>query len=202
MRQESKVPLFDRSVSAFVEATFIDGITWDEIQATQDDWAPEMKALLDKLEAAKYPKEKWPEHSHWNWRLKALQAIVEDQRLFGLHRENRMQGLMMLKPEAKSKLEPKAKQVYIEYVTSAPWNLDIEGVQRGRYKQVGRIMLASAVQLSREQGFRGRVGLYALPQTVTWYQDRGMVEVQSAQIKRLRYFELTPEASQAFLPEN
>ena len=113
-----------------------------------------------------------------------------------------MQGLMVLQPNAKSKLDPKLKLVYIEYLSAAPWNLDYENVQVGRFKQIGRIMLASAVQLSREFGFTGRVGLYALPQAVSWYVRQGMIEVPSATLKRLRYFEFTPELAQVFLPEN
>ena len=55
MSQESKVPLFDRSANAFVDATFIDGVTWDEIGAAQDLWTPAMKQLLDQLDAAQVP---------------------------------------------------------------------------------------------------------------------------------------------------
>lgn len=200
-RRESKVPIFDRSAQDYVDATFIDGVTWEEVADTQSVWKPAMKDLLEKLELASVPEDKWPEHKHWDWRLKFLMGTVEGLRFFGVHHELLMQGMMIVKPEAKSKLSPKAKLVYVEYVASAPWNLSIPQVQRGRFGQVGRVLLAAAVQLSRESSFDGRVGLLALPQAVSWYQDLKMVEVPEADIDRLRYFELTPEQSREFLPE-
>ncbi len=72
MRQESKTPLFDRLANEFVEATFIDGVSWDEIEAAQDAWTPAMKQLLDRFIAAQVPRDKWPEHLHWNWKMKAM----------------------------------------------------------------------------------------------------------------------------------
>ena len=202
MRQVSKTSVFDRSATGYVEVDFIDGITWEEIVEAQSVWRPAMKDLTEKLELARYPKENWPEHKHWDWRLKFLMGEVEGLRLFGIHHELLMQGLMMVKPQAKSKMNPGQKLVYIDYLASAPWNLSFKGVQMGRFGQIGRVFLASAVQLSQESGFSGRVGLLALPQAVSWYQRQGMVEVPSAASGRLRYFEMTPDIANVYTQEN
>jgi hypothetical protein len=199
MRQISKVELFDRSAKSFVAVEFIDGVTWDEIVAAHATWTPAMKELIQKLKAANVPKDKWPEHKHWDWRFKALMGEIEGQRLFGITHDLQMQGLMMVKPEAKSKLEKDKSLVYIDYLAAAPWNLPYEGIQVGRFKQIGRVFLAAAIQLSTEMGFNGRVGLLSLPQAVSWYQKQGMIEVPAAALKSLRYFEMTPSVATKYL---
>jgi hypothetical protein len=201
MRQESKAPIFDRSAKDYVEATLIDGVTWEEIVDAQSVWRPAMKDLTEKLDLAKVPQDRWPEHKHWDWRLKFLMGEVEGLRLFGLHHELLMQGLMMVKPQAKSKLDTSKKVVYIDYLASAPWNLSVKGAQVGRFGQIGRVFVAAAVQLSQESGFSGRIGLYALPQAVSWYEGLAMIEVPSAATSGLRYFEMTQETASIFLEE-
>lgn len=66
---------------------------------------------------------------------------------------------------------------------------------------MGRVLLATAVQLSRDNGFDGRIGLFALPQAVQWYQMQYMTEIPEEADHGLRYFEMTAEAAREFLPE-
>jgi hypothetical protein len=199
MKQISKVEIYDQSAKSFIAVEFIDGVAWDEVVHSHAAWNPAMKELLEKLKLAKVPPGKWPEHRHWDWRLKALMGEIEGQRIFGIRHDLQMQGLMMAMPKEKSKLEPAKSLVYIDYLAAAPWNLSYPGIQVGRFKQIGRVFLAAAVQLSTESGFEGRVGLLALPQSVSWYQKQGMTEVAEAAIKRLRYFEMTPSDAKRFL---
>ncbi len=203
MRQISRTVIFDRSANDDVEVDLIDGISWQEVVDTQSVWKPAMNELLTKLDRAGIPKVEWPEHKHWDWQLKFLLGEVQGLRLFGIHHELLMQGLMMVNPVAKSKLLPGSgdKLVYVDYLAAAPWNLTHRPVQRGRFGQVGRILLAEAVKLSRVSKFDGRIGLLALPQAVTWYVKQGMTEVPAAAYESLRYFEMTPDAARQFLPE-
>lgn len=203
MSEQSPTFLFARETGELVPVTFHDGITSAEISAAQLSWAPKMAQLQTELEKAGVSKELWPEHRYWNWNVKFLKTLIEDDiRLFGLEHEAEMQGLIFATPNRKSKLDPKKRLVYVDYLATAPWNLSYKTVQQGRFKLVGSVLLAAAVQLSRDEGAEGRVGLYALPQSVSWYQKLHFTEVASAAQDKLRYFELQPDQAKEFLPEN
>ncbi len=70
-----------------------------------------------------------------------------------------------------------------------------------RYGLVGRVLIATAVQLSLEEGFRGRIALHSLPQAETFYEKNcEMTDLGLDQKKEgLRYFEMTPAQAAAFL---
>jgi hypothetical protein len=201
MREISFVPIFDRAAGRYVEAEFIDGVTWDEIAETQARWSVAMQDLVARLAAANVPGEKWPEHAHWDWRIKYWIGEAEGHRRFGIRLGYKMQGLMLVVPSAESKLVAGQKAVYIDYIATAPWNERYEGAQDGQFAQVGSVLIQQAVDLSRKYGFSGRIGLYALPQAVEWYIKLGMTEVRASLKDGLRYFEMTPEAARQFVPE-
>jgi len=109
---------------------------------------------------------------------------------------------MILKPKDRSKLDPGECMAYIDYVATAPWNLHCPPIQVGRLKLIGSIFLRAAIQVSDLHACHGRVGLYALPQAVKWYQDLGMLELPSAILRNgLRYFEMGPDTAQQFISE-
>ena len=64
-----------------------------------------------------------------------------------------------------------------------------------------RVLIATAVQLSLEEGFRGRIGLHSLPQAETFYATNcGMTDLgKDTKKEGLRYFEMTPAQAAAFL---
>lgn len=203
MSEQSSTFLFASESGELVPVNFYDGVTPAQINAAQLSWAPRMERLQSELEKAGVSEERWPEHRHWNWNVKFLKTLIEDDlRLFGLEYEDEMQGLIFATPNRKSKLDPKKRLVYVDYLATAPWNLSYKNVQQGRFKLVGSVLLAAAVQLSRDEGTEGRVGLYALPQSVSWYQKLNFTEVVSAAQDKLRYFELQPDQAKEFLPEN
>ena len=74
-------------------------------------------------------------------------------------------------------------------------------VNTPRHGLVGRVLIATAVQLSQEEGFKGGVGLHALPQAETFYARQcGMTDLGKDMRKEgLRYFEMTPEQAADFL---
>ena len=203
MREISSTIVLDRKTNEYVDAELIDGVSWDKIVRTQLTWSSAMASLITNLKHAKFPIDRFPEHAHWDWQLKYLLGEFEGLRLFGIRCETHMQGLMMVKHAAPSKLrlDSEVRLVYVDYLASAPWNLRFDQVQIGRFGQVGRVLLAAAVQLSRKSGFNGRIGLFALPQAVRWYQMQGMAEVPEEADHGLRYFETTPEVAREFLPE-
>jgi hypothetical protein len=123
--------------------------------------------------------------------------------MFGVECEGEVQGLMLVstaRHRCRISEQKGKEQVYIDYVASAPWNapslIDIP-----RYSLVGRVLVSTAVQLSLEEGFRGRIGLHSLPQSETFYSENcGMTDLGKDMKKEgLRYFEMTTAQSAAFL---
>lgn len=209
MSERSRTYLFDRAISEYVDAEFIDGIKWPEIAAAESAWKPAMDELVRLLAEANVTKEKWPQHRYWNWNWKFLMSEVEGWRTFGVRRDLQIQGLMIADENRRSRIDADLGLTYINFVATAPWNLSFPPVQAGRYAQVGRVLFASAVQLSRESGHEGRVGLYAIRQSLGWYKGIGMVEFERENIEVmtndgvevLHYCEMTPETATTFLPE-
>jgi len=83
------------------------------------------------------------------------------------------------------------------------------GVKRNRgstptHKGIGTVLVAAAVQLSIDEGNKGRIGLHSLPQADSFYRDRcGMTDLgpdASYDPKvPLRYFEMTEAQATSYL---
>jgi hypothetical protein len=67
---------------------------------------------------------------------------------------------------------------------------------------VGRVLLATAIQLSLDEEFKGRIGLHSLPQSEPYYRDivnmRDLGPDENYQ-GQLRYFEFDEAGAQAFI---
>lgn len=158
------------------------------------------------MEASGIPQEKRPQHGHWDWRQKyeRTRGILAYQ-MFGLECQGEMQGLMLVQTAGKECRIPAQKGkplVYVYFIESAPWNSPLV-VPEPRFGQVGRVLMAAAIELSRSMEFSGRIGLHSLRQTESWYADRcGMTDLgpdPDPKTQHLRYFEVTPEQASAFL---
>jgi hypothetical protein len=122
MGQISSTTILDRKTDEYVDAELIDGVSWEEIVGTQLALGNAMAALLTTLKHANYPIDRFPEHAHWDWQLKYLLGEVEGLRLLGIRHDGQMQGLMMVKQAALSKLHSDSaeKLIYVDYLASAP----------------------------------------------------------------------------------
>lgn len=82
--------------------------------------------------------------------------------------------------------------VYVEFLETASWNAR-EFTDEPLYKGVGRRLMQAAARLSGDEGFSGRVGLHALPQSTPFYAGAcGMTALgPDAGYGDLEYFELT-----------
>lgn len=69
---------------------------------------------------------------------------------------------------------------------------------------VGSILMHAIVELSKEQEFKGRVGLHSLPQANSFYANTcGMTDLEIDPAKEgLHYFEMTPEQAEAFIAKS
>jgi hypothetical protein len=189
----SSVYLKNRVNGQLIEAFLIDGVTLAEVQRVESSWRP----IVEKSQAP-------VEHSHWDWRKKheAVAGLIA-YRMFGVECDDEMQGLMLVSTAGHACRIPSQRGkelVYVNFVATAPWN-SAAVVQTPRYSLVGRVFVATAIQLSREEGFRGRIGLHSLPQAESFYAEScGMTDLGIDRKKEnLRYFEMTPEQTEAYL---
>lgn len=125
---------------------------------------------------------------------------------FGVVFDKKWQGVMMTKTEPyKSRLgADKGKPLlYVDFLEIAPWNWTIKEIGwKGQYRLVGSVLLWRAVQQSMDEGFHGRVGLHALPQSEGFYtrEPFGMTPIGRDSNKQdLLYFEITRERAQEML---
>jgi len=70
-----------------------------------------------------------------------------------------------------------------------------------RYCGVGSIFIRTAIEVSRLEGFKGRIGLHSLPQSESFYGNKcGMTDLgKDSNYQDLRYFEMTPEQALSFV---
>ena len=204
MSDRSVTLLKDRRTGELVEAALIDGVSREDVESTESAWRPFLMKSLEERRRAGNSELTPPEHSHWDWRRKheAVRGLIA-YRMFGVECDGAMQGLMLASTAGhpcRIKDQKGKEQVYVDFVATAPWNSP-GLVEIPRFSLVGRVLIATAVQLSVEEGFRGRIGLHALPQAETFYaRNCGMTDLGNDKRKEeLRYFEMTPEQAAAFL---
>lgn len=205
MSTVSPVHLLDRKTDLLVEARLIDGLTREDVEKAEADWKPFLDEHVKRMEEAGVPKNQLPQHRHWDWREKYDVAEREylSHRIFGIECQSQMQGLMLVLTAGKHSLieTQRGKHlVYIHFLAAAPWNLP-SIVAEPRFSLVGSVLVATAIHLSMEEEFQGRIGLHSLPQADNWYRKTcGMTDLGPDQtVQNLRYFEMTPEQASGFL---
>lgn len=200
----SKAPIWlvDKHTGEAVEAILVDGITEAHLEDIEKYWMPELLAGLQRLQSAGVSQRDWPQSRHWSWREKVEQVReILAYRGFAIEQSGRTQGLMQVKTTEVCRLPSQRGKplVYIDYLETAPWN-QRELVERPRFSGIGSVMLATAIALSRDEGFFGRIGLHSLPQSEKFYEKAcGMTNLGGDLSKQgLPYFEMTPEQAAAF----
>ncbi|MCF8004045.1 MAG: hypothetical protein K9L32_07520 [Chromatiaceae bacterium] len=201
--QVSNVFLQDTHTGSAVAAQLIDGITEPHLDDVEEHWQQARVEGLYRLKSEGIAPKDWPQSWHWDWRKKqqTVRGILAC-RSFCIMCDGHVQGLMQvmttpvcLLPEQKGK-----PLVYVDYLEGAPWN-QAGFAKTPRFKGVGTVMLAAAVQLSRDEGFRGRLGLHSLPQSEPYYNRIGMESLGCDAAKQnLVYFEMTPQKAAEFYP--
>lgn len=193
----------DRRSGEYVDAILIDGVSREEVVAANLSWKSELQNALWRRTAEKTPTHH-PEHSHWDWQKKydATKDLLIYQML-GVKCAGEMQGLILLRTGNRFCRMPSQYGkglVEVMFLATAPWNTP-SITEEPRYSQVGTVLLASAIQISMDLEFSGRIGLHALPQAEKWYSGRcGMTDLgPDPNYNDLKYFEMTPEQASKFL---
>jgi len=189
-----------------VEAELWDDISPEHVALWAKDWKSEIDALRSRLTQNKVPRDKWPQDLQWDWSEKAdaTRATLANQR-FALTCEDRLQGLMLVnlvKATARLPEQYGKHLVYVDFVSTAPWNRP-DFVNQTQFVGVGSVFIRVAVELSRTEGFRGRIGLHALPQAEKFYRKTcGMTDLgPDTGYYGLTYFEMTETQATTFTTE-
>lgn len=195
--------LTDKRTGKSVAAELIDTISDADLHSVETDWRPVTNAKIRELMAQGTSPADWPEGWHWQWRDKmtAIRGLLAFH-TFALRCEGKLQGLMQLNTARyRGRVSEQAGKdlVYVDYVETAPWNRKAI-VAEPRFGGVGTIMIRAAIEVSRDQEFRGRIGLHSLPSAETFYADIcGMTDGGlDGTYEGLRYFEMTSAQADAF----
>jgi hypothetical protein len=205
------IQLVDLARGTTVDAELFDEVTLDHFIETQQQWRPLIIQATKRMVARGVAPQQQPRHWHWNWERKEQQLGQFGLSFYGVECANQLQGLLKLdlaRYTARIPSQQGAELAYIDYVEVAPWNLREIADELGivpKYATVGFNLFAAAIQLSKQIGYDGRVGLHSLPhpKTEQFYQKTcRMIPIERDPLKEdLLYFENTPELADLILSE-
>ncbi|MGE6699469.1 GNAT family N-acetyltransferase [Hyphomonas sp. NPDC076900] len=189
-----------------VDAELWDVISDKNLADWEAKWTPELIRLLGALYDKGVDRQLWPQSRHWDWRAKTV-AIESrlDRQCFSIVCEGMTQAMMITDLTKRARLPDQKNDhlVYIDFVEAAPWNRrEILG-ELPKFSGAGSILIRAAIEYSKVEGFKGRIGLHSLPQANDFYANRvRMTDLgQDSNYQNLRYFEMTPEQAEAFIRE-
>lgn len=111
----------------------------------------------------------------WPWEYKLRQAGREERfEAYALEVDELTQGLLFLETQwHRSGLPQRYPLVYVQAIASAPWNrISLEDPPY--FLGVGRSLLLFSRRRSEQLGYKGRVGLHALPSSEGFYHRANM----------------------------
>lgn len=195
-----------RATGEFVPATLYDEMAAADLLVVDGEWRSERSIVMQELLAARVPRNKWPQSLHWDWVKKAPMLEELGTMCFGIVCDSQWQGVMLAKASslhvARLAADKGKELLYVDFLEIAPWNWPIPEINRaGKYGAIGPVLFWKAVKLSEEEGFHGRVGLHALPQSEVFYTEVcKMTPIgRDASKQNLLYFELSRDEAQRIL---
>jgi hypothetical protein len=202
------IGLYDYQKKEVVDALLHVGLSEEQIRAAQSDWEPIRKRAIERLHRDGVPLDALPKHWGWDWTRKVSRLGSKVFGFYGIECEGKMQGMLEAAKEgylAKLASQKGKPLIYVRYIETAPWNLKLLE-PNPRYGGVGSKLIRAAVDLSLEEGYKGRIGLHSLPGNnkgePEWFY-RSTCKMESIEAERdgegLPYFELTPEKATEFL---
>jgi hypothetical protein len=114
---------------------------------------------------------------NWDWeRKQRLYGSRIGAESYALECEGRTQGLMLIETMGhRSWFEANRRIVYVHSIATAPWNRP-EIQMPPDYRLVGSALLGFARYRSERLGYRGIVGLHALPSAEAFYRRLNMMD--------------------------
>ncbi len=185
----------------------VSGLDAEHLDLVERAWSSTRADLMMNLTLGNVASERWPQSLHWDWSRKAPALKLLEVSGVGITCKSEWQGIMLThtaQEVARLGVDRGKPIVYVEFLETAPWNWRIDDVgQRPRFRGVGSLLLREAVRQSIREGFRGRVGLHALPQSESFYERICGMTRLDADAKKLNlvYFELSQADAPKFLKE-
>ncbi len=196
--------LLDARTGKATKATLSSGIGKPQLDDWENHWLPALwRGMLEQKRLNAPIKDWWQESQRWDWKDKTarIQGLIAYQ-AFHVACDGRTQGMMQVDlTKTANQNEQKGKPlVYVKYLETAPWNRS-SLYKPPYYHGVGTALIAAAITLSISEGYKGRIGLHALPQAEDFYANKcGMTDLGvDPSVEGLRYFEMTEEQAQSFL---
>jgi GNAT superfamily N-acetyltransferase len=197
------VALLNRGSKEFEEAQVYRELDQKNFDDFDQLWRPMLEARRAEFESWEAAAEGDAQDSHWHWAEKAVDASTSmADETYAVECAGETQGLMLVTSAAFAKLDIHRGReiVYVELIATAPWNRRGVVKEAMRYKGVGRVLIAEALNLSYHLEFSGRLGLHSLPQSESWYRDVAkFTDLGFDDEKRMQYFEVTEAQAAAFL---
>jgi hypothetical protein len=197
------VALQNRGSKEFEEAQLYRELDQKNFDDFEQLWRPMLEARRADFESWEAAAEGDAQDSHWQWAEKAVDASTSmADETYAIECAGETQGLMLVTSAAFARLDIHRGReiVYIELIATAPWNRPRLVKKAARYKGVGRVLIAEAINLSYHLEFNGRLGLHSLPQSQSWYRDVAkFTDLGYDDEKRMQYFEVTEAQAAAFL---
>lgn len=200
----SPVFLFDVEAGGAVAAELLDAITEKQLADYEAEWLPALQTALQRLNRANVAYARWPQTRHWDWRRKvaALQGMLGKPG-FSIVGNGVTQGMMytdMVGKRCRVAEQRGQHLVYVDFVENAPWNRAELLFDPPKFRGVGSVLIRAAVELSRREEFKGRIGLHSLPQANGFYANTcGMIDLGTDETYHgLRYFEMTSKQADVF----
>lgn len=213
MSQSEDVPLWDNARKGVEPATLWKQPAPELLLRAEEQWRGWMEGVA-AINASRGLGMQLPfTYAHWPWGYIAVRAskslreevyAVTHTTDAGTRKERVwVEGMMHLSTYEHPCVAESHKGkpgIYLDLIATAPWNLP-GALTPPRFKFVGAILMRQAIDVSRDLGFKGRIGLHSLDDAAAFYRKVGMVSLGRDPKKQdLEYFELEEAAAEAFYP--
>jgi len=203
--------LLNLHTGEFEEAHIHHNVLEQHVNDVEKSWKPILQSHLAVLkEKHKYGTESYDheklyidagnlmiQDANWDWqkKYKHLSATIGYSGC-SLICDGNIQGLgyFDISEKYKSRIitEKPPALVYVEFISSAPWNR--RQISNQKYGGIGVALITHAINISISEGMDGRIGLHSLPQAEDFYRNTcKMKDFGIDEDKRMRYFEMTQE---------
>jgi GNAT superfamily N-acetyltransferase len=132
-----------------------------------------------------------PDHHDWNWGRKSIDADHEHGFL-ALKFEGEIEGYLMFSSDpvpSRHYDNPGAPVLYVDYLETAPWNQRDYAGESARFWGVGVSLMSAAIEMSKELGCEGRLGLHSLESAKKFYMAQGFTNLGFDAVEQLDYLE-------------
>jgi hypothetical protein len=198
------VVLFNRTTGTFESAEVFRELDEKNLDDFDCLWRPPLQTRKNEFASWVEAAAANAQDSHWDWGEQARKANGSLQyETFAVECGGGTQGLMLVDLTKFARIDGQRGRelVYVERIATAPWNR-AKFVQTPVYKGVGRVLLGTAISLSFELGFKGRIGLHSLPQSENWYRNvAGFTDGGYEPAKMMHYFEMSDAQAGAFISD-